>query len=233
MLRSFLLLAALIGLSACQTVSAPPSPQPAAPNTPRLSSQQAIANFREVVARVEPVAEQTCRAETPNQNCDFIIALDDDPASGINAFQTLRGGQPYIVFTVGLIADVRNQDELAFVMGHEAAHHIARHIPQQQASAQSGALIFGVLATLSGANQAVAESAAQIGATVGARRFSQDHELEADALGSVIACRAGYNALRGSEYFTRLPDPGDRFLGTHPPNAARIETVRQMAARGC
>ena len=233
-MRSLVLLSALVGLAACQTVSAPPSTQPRAPDAPRLSSQQALANFQSVVARVEPVAEQTCRAQTPNQNCDFIIAVDDDPASGINAFQTLdRAGQPYLVFTVGLIADVRNQDELAFVMGHEAAHHIARHIPQQQASAQSGALIFGVLASLGGASQAVAESVAQIGGTVGARRFSQDHELEADALGSVIACRAGYNALRGSEYFTRLPDPGDRFLGTHPPNAARIETVRQMAARGC
>jgi hypothetical protein len=28
-----------------------------------------------------------------------------------------------------------------------------------------------------------------------------------------------------------LPDPGDRFLGTHPPNAERKALVRQTVAR--
>ena len=36
----------------------------------------------------------------------------------------------------------------------------------------------------------------------------------------------------GTGFFDRLPDPGDRFLGTHPPNAERkavvAATVRQM-----
>lgn len=39
-----------------------------------------------------------------------------------------------------------------------------------------------------------------------------------------------YDPLRGAEFFTRIPDPGNRFLGTHPPNAARLETVRRTAA---
>ena len=37
-------------------------------------------------------------------------------------------GRPVIFFTLGLIADARNSDELAFVLGHEAAHHIAGHL---------------------------------------------------------------------------------------------------------
>jgi Zn-dependent protease with chaperone function len=36
--------------------------------------------------------------------------------------------------------------------------------------------------------------------------------------------------VRGAEYFNRVPDPGNRFLGTHPPNADRIRVVRQTAA---
>jgi predicted Zn-dependent protease len=47
-----------------------------------------------------------------------------------------------------------------------------------------------------------------------------------DALGTVITHRAGFSPLKGAAFFTRIPDPGDRFLGTHPPNAARIQTVR-------
>ena len=42
---------------------------------------------------------------------------------------------------------------------------------------------------------------------------------------------AGYDPVRGAAYFTRIPDPGNKFLGTHPPNASRIETVRQAVGR--
>ncbi|MDP5361691.1 MAG: M48 family metalloprotease, partial [Paracoccaceae bacterium] len=72
--------------------------------------------------------------------------------------------------------------------------------------------------------------AQRLGASVGARTYSKEFELEADALGSRIAAAAGFDPLRGAEFFFRIPDPGDRFLGTHPPNAERLRTVRQVAA---
>ncbi|HAB36898.1 MAG TPA: peptidase M48, partial [Rhodobacteraceae bacterium] len=31
-------------------------------------------------------------------------------------------------------------------------------------------------------------------------------------------------------FFNRIPDPGNRFLGTHPPNSQRIATVERTAA---
>jgi predicted Zn-dependent protease len=136
-----------------------------------------------------------------------------------------------IGFTLPLIADARNQDELAFVLGHEAAHHIAGHIPQTQARATEGALVGGLLATLGGLDPQSVDTFAQLGATVGARRFSKEFELEADALGTVITARAGYSPVRGAAFFNRIPDPGDRFLGSHPPNADRIRVVQATAAR--
>ena len=66
---------------------------------------------------------------------------------------------------------------------------------------------------------------------MGARSYSKEFELEADALGTVITKKAGFNPLVGAEFFTRIPDPGNRFLGTHPPNAQRIETVRRVNAK--
>jgi len=75
------------------------------------------------------------------------------------------------------------------------------------------------------------ETVSRVGATVGARRFSREFELEADAIGTVIAAQAGFDPVRGAEFFTRSPDPGDRFLGSHPPNADRIATVRRTAAQ--
>ncbi len=58
-------------------------------------------------------------------------------------------------------------------------------------------------------------------------------ELEADQMGTILAWEAGFDPLRGAQFFNRLPDPGDDFLGTHPPNAQRLQIVRQtMAAIG-
>jgi predicted Zn-dependent protease len=157
--------------------------------------------------------------------------VDDRPGQPPNAYQTLdRNGQPILAFTLPLIAQVRNQDELAFVMGHEAAHHISGHIPRQQQNAAAGAILLGGLAAITGASQTVVDQAVDIGAGVGARSYSKNFELEADALGTVITHNAGYNPVRGAEFFSQLPDPGNRFLGTHPPNAQRIETVRRVAA---
>ena len=70
------------------------------------------------------------------------------------------------------------------------------------------------------------QSAQQLGAFVGSRSFSKEFELEADQLGTIITYRSGYDVLRGAEFFNRIPDPGNRFLGTHPPNAQRAAIVR-------
>ncbi|MEL7181353.1 MAG: M48 family metallopeptidase [Pseudomonadota bacterium] len=225
----------LLALGACTPVvverptPSEPAIQPPQDIPPRLSERQAVRNFEAVVRQVEPVAEQFCRTQLQQENCDFRIVVDDRPGQGVNAFQTLdRSGRPIIGFTVPLIAEARNQDELAFVMAHEAAHHIRGHIARQQQNAALGGLLIGSLAGALGATDI--ESAQQLGATVGARTYSKDFELEADALGTRIAAAAGFDPLRGSEFFFRIPDPGDRFLGTHPPNAERLRTVRRVAA---
>lgn len=231
-----ILTAAILGLAlaGCDvTVNQPPS-QSGPPRTAPSSNQPSTRNvqaFRTVVARVEPVAEQVCRARTRNLNCDFRIVVDSRASMPPNAFQTVdRSGRPIIGFTASLIATARNADELAFIMGHEAAHHIRGHIPQTQKRAVEGALLGTVLATIAGGDPAVVDTAQRIGGTVGARRFAKNFELEADQLGTVISARAGYDPVNGARYFTRIPDPGNTFLGTHPPNAQRIDTVRRTAA---
>lgn len=214
----------LVGLPA-------PSPQEASAPLPRTDARAAAANFVATVERVEPVAEAYCRARTQGIPCDFRIVIDDRPGQPPNAFQTLdSSGRPVIAFTLSLVRAARNMDEIAFVMGHEAAHHILGHIPLASRNAASAAILAGVLATLGGADEAGIRTAQDIGATVGARQFSKEFELEADALGTEIAFRAGFDPVRGAAFFARLPDPGDRFLGTHPPNAARTEIVRRTAA---
>lgn len=223
----------LVVLAACdvEVSTTSSAPQQAGGPDDRVKSVPVSPAFAEVARTVEPVAERECRARTSRMNCDFRILVDTRPGQPPNAFQTLdKSGRPIIVFTTGLIDDARNKDELAFVMGHEAAHHISGHIARTQQNAVAGAVIAGSLAVLLGGSGDVVDAAQRNGARIGARTYSKEFELEADALGTVITANAGYNPVRGAQFFTRIPDPGDRFLGTHPPNAQRIQVVRQTAA---
>lgn len=229
----------VLTLSACN-IASNPTPEPQAPTpatTPAKSAamsksaEQAARRFIKVVSDVEPVAEAECRARAPDLNCDFNIVVDDRPGQQPNAFQTLdKTGRPVLAFNIPLIAEVRNADELAFVMGHEASHHISRHLARQQRNATAGALVLAGITAIAGGGDGAIQSAQELGASVGARTYSKDFELEADQLGTVIAHKAGYDPVRGAAFFTRIPDPGNRFLGTHPPNASRIDIVRKTAA---
>lgn len=191
----------------------------------KAQAKAAVTRFKSVIHRVEPVAEAECKRRTQDVDCDYQIIVDDKTRFP-NAFQSEdRQGRPIIAFTVPMLLDVKNTDELALIMSHEAAHHIEGHLKKKKTNAIAGAVIFGILGAAAGVD------VTDLGAQVGARQYSKQYELEADRLGTVIAKRAGYNPIKGAEYFTRIPDPGNRFLGSHPPNADRIATI-QSAAKG-
>lgn len=233
----WIVLASMISLTGCvsttQTQQSKPVPQQVQkatkPTKPTRAQQQ---QFVQIVNSVEPVAERECRARTKGMNCDFKIVVDDRPNQPANAFQTVdKSGRPILAFNLALIAQVRNKDELAFVMGHEAAHHIRGHLSRQQQNAAAGAIVGAGIAAILGVNTSGIDAATNVGASVGARSYSKNYELEADALGTIITHKAGYNPVRGAQFFSQLPDPGNRFLGTHPPNAQRMDTVRKVASQ--
>lgn len=222
-----LIIAAL--LAGC--MQAPTQPTTTSRPAPQRTPDAALQLFSQVTASVEPVAERECRRHTTGLNCDFRIVLDSRPNQPPNAYQTLeKSGRPVLAFTPALLMDVQNRHELAFVMSHEAAHHMMQHLDRQQQNAAAGAAVFAGLAVITGGTAADVQTATELGAALGARTYSKEYELEADQLGTLIAHRAGYDPLLGAAYFTRIPDPGNRFLGTHPPNAERYEAVRQTAA---
>ncbi len=223
---------ALIAILALLAACSAPVPQGAQGLMQPPGTLPGEATFAEVAARVGPVAEAMCRERAVVRSCNFRLLIDTRPDQPPNAFQTVdRYDRPILGFNLALIEQARNPDELAFVMGHEAAHHIAGHIPQREQAALSGALMGAILATAQGLPETEVQRAGQLGAAYGARQFSRDFELEADAIGTELALRAGYDAVRGSAFFDRLPDPGDRFQGTHPSNAARKALVRATQTR--
>ncbi|SPJ25161.1 M48 family metalloprotease [Palleronia abyssalis] len=223
-----LLLTLTGGCVAPPVIVATPRAPAAAPQVTRDPSR-AAQDFVRVVETVMPVARTACRERTRGVRCDYVVVVDDRPGLPPNAFQTLGpGGQPVVGFTLPLILLARNVDELAFILSHEAAHHIEGHIARGQASARTGAFVAGALVAAGGGSPVAVRQAQDAGAFYGARRYAQGFELEADALGALLALRAGYDPVRGVMFFQDAPDPGNQFLGTHPPNAQRIQTVRQV-----
>jgi Zn-dependent protease with chaperone function len=229
-LRLLAAVAACLTLAAC---AAPRGAEPLRSASVQETGQSRARSFLEVLGRVEPAAERECARRNVGANCDFLVLVDDRPRVPPNAYQMLdKSGRPVLVITASLIGAVRNPDELALVMAHEAGHHIAGHLARMDQNALMGAAVFEQIASQrAGATSASIRQARQLGAEVGARSYSKEFELEADRIGAQVAFAAGYNPLLGAEFFLRLPDPGNRFLGTHPSNGERIATIRAAAAQ--
>ena len=215
-------------LSGCVLV---PNVQSGAPARPIPKPQAFQTDFSVVIGNVEPTAERMCRSQTDGGSCDFQIVVDNRPGQPANAFQSIDGkGRPVLTFTTALIGQAHNDDELAFVLGHEAAHHILGHLTQKRDVALVGAVLGGLFAGLAGGGAQAVDTAQNLGGLVGSRVYSKDFELEADALGARISMQTGYDALKGARFFTRIADPGDQFLGSHPPNRDRINVVRNVVS---
>lgn len=146
----------------------------------------------------------------------------------INAFAAPAG---YVLVTRGLLAQIRNEAELAAVLGHEIAHVSQKHILEviQRSKALSGVAQAG----LAYANQDPAAFQGVIDAAVKKlldEGLDREKEIEADILGTVFAARVGYDPTAYVALLTRLRAlKGDdrAFFKTHPNFSARIEAVQQ------
>jgi len=126
-----------------------------------------------------------------------VRVLDTDPPI-VNAFVT--GGKYIYVFT-GLIKQAETDDELAFVLGHEIGHSLLKQNLRQKDDITT---TLGGLATLIAAVAAKnsLKDVQAVTQAVGAE-YSRTDEEEADALAVAIAWRAGFDPLRGVDFFSR------------------------------
>ena len=210
------------------TTTITPSPSADRPST----AAGAARSFVTVMRKMEPAVErESLQRRSQPINCDFQFDVDDRAGLEPNAFQTVDStGRPIIGFTLSLIASARNADELAFVVGHEASHHILGHLDQKNRAATAGAVLGSILGSYTGGNPEVVRTAQQIGASISSRTFSKEWALQADYMGALITLNAGYDPRNGARFFERIPDPGDRILGSHPSRASRIAQVDRAVA---
>ncbi len=101
----------------------------------------------------------------------------------VNAF-TFPDGT--ILITTGLISRLRTESQLAFILGHELAHLIKKHGEQSFVKEYSLKKQFN-LTSVSGSN-----------AFNVLMHYSQEFEMEADAMGIELTSNAGYNYREAS-----------------------------------
>lgn len=227
---------ALWALAGC-VEPAPPVEQPRPDSTAKAQTQyfrsfeSGAARLAVVNRRVRPVAVSICKQFSdgmPESFCDFQVVTLNNPKMPANAFQSVnRAGQPVLTFNSNLLREMKNDDEIAFILGHEAGHQIARHLIQKQQNATAGMVLGGIIGGVTGIGVDVG---IDLGGTAGALQYSQKFELQADTLGTHIAARAGYNPSLGIAYFERIVETGAPLIRTHPPSQARINLVRAVYA---
>lgn len=144
-----------------------------------------------------------------------------------------------MILWTGSLLRIRDEAQLALVLGHEFGHYRERHTLQQwrklkRSSAFLGA--FGVLA--SGAGVGVAGMAANLAGMATMMKFTRDKEREADRIGFAHLLAQGYDPEAGAELWEgMLREEEARDYGkpipvfsTHPQTRERRDDLKEAAA---
>lgn len=191
----------------------------------------------ERLQRTQAVVRRVLVAIGENPQGWVVRVLDTDPKV-VNAF--VNGGKYIYVFS-GLLAEVRSDNELAVVVGHEIGHSVLKHNLRRSSDFTSTlanlATVVGQIKGGSGGSNAMAVGKALHNG------YSRDDEREADAFGVLAAWRAGFDPMGGAAFFTRLEQADEKAnaadaktLDDYKSQAlvikSRCETERQQWAAG-
>lgn len=156
---------------------------------------------------------------------DFHLLRDE---RAINAF-ALPGGQVFI--THALFSQLKNEDQLAGVLGHEIGHVLGKHSNERITDAN-----FWKLLTM---GASVGADLGQLANSIGQQTLLKNgrgDELESDELGVKLMVDAGYNPehligvmeiLKAAAGPNRVPE----FQSTHPDPENRIEKIKEAISK--
>jgi len=156
------------------------------------------------------------------------VVLDTD---GVNAFAAPGG---YVHITRGALALVRNEAELAGVLGHEIIHITEKHTIR--AIQKSKAVQMGAAETLSGSSSLMERAVTATYDNIVERGFGRAEENESDEAGVTLANKIGYapNGLVG--FLTTLQDRNKEskdkrgLFASHPEMQERLDRITKLIA---
>jgi predicted Zn-dependent protease len=171
------------------------------------------------------------QTERPDLPWTFAV-IDTDT---INAFAAPGG---YVFVTRGLFLMLRNEAELAGVIGHEISHVVRRHHLVAIEKKLRASLATDVAGMLVEYDSEMVDALVGAGMEIYGKGLDREDEFEADRMGVVVAARSGYDpyglpAMLMTLYSRSENDQNLTFLfSTHPPTADRLGHLdREMAGR--
>ncbi|MDR0529679.1 MAG: M48 family metallopeptidase [Zoogloeaceae bacterium] len=150
----------------------------------------------------------------------------------VNAF-CMPGGK--IAFYTGLVDGLKlSDDEIAIVMGHEAAHALREHARSQIGKNQATSLGVGLLGKVVGGGKY--EKVFEMGGNLLSLKFSRNDESEADMVGLDLAARAGFDPRAGVTLWKKMDAASGggaslSWLSTHPSSSSRIQEIEATLPR--
>lgn len=168
------------------------------------------------------MAQNTDRPDLP-----WTFYVLDSPEQNAMA---LPGG--FIFVTTGALKAMRNEAQLAGVIGHEVGHVAARHGVEQL---KRTLVAQGILISALGTSPQAAQIAGQVAAELVLRGYGREAELEADRLGVTYMAHDGYEPHQLAAFLQILAQGGEppRWLvplTTHPPVEERVAQLDQVIA---
>lgn len=146
----------------------------------------------------------------------------------VNAF-AVPGGR-VVVFT-GILKKFKRPEQLAALLGHEAAHVENRHSLQQLIrSLAAYAIVSVMVGDVSGLTAVLVDNADNLISL----SYSRQHETEADAFAVTQLARHGINPMGAVWLMEALPSEGDvipTLLLTHPHTAERVADTKALAKK--
>jgi predicted Zn-dependent protease len=194
----------------------------------------------ELTTYVNGVGQKLAAVSDRKLPYEFVVLNNSVP----NAW-ALPGGK--IAVNRGLLTELKNEAELAAVLGHEIVHAAARHGAKAQERGtmmQVGMQAAQIGAGMAGLDAGLANLALQ-GAGAGLQmvqmKYGRDQELESDHYGMKYMKAAGYDptgAITLQETFVRLSEAGgakqqnwmEGLFASHPPSQERVDKNKKTAA---
>lgn len=144
----------------------------------------------------------------------------------LNAF-CMPGGK--IAFYFGILDQLKlSDDEVAMIMGHEAAHALREHAREQMGKSAATRLGAGLVSSLLGLGN-LGDAALGMGAKLLTLRFGREDESEADLIGIELAARSGYDPRAGITLWQKMAQANKgappEFISTHPSGPTRIHDI--------
>ena len=157
------------------------------------------------------------------------------------SFEVIKGTEPnafalpggFIFVTRSLLELCEwNQDEIAFILGHEMGHVIRGHAMDRIIA--NSAISVGARATP--IRGLLASWLSRVGVKFLESAYSQDMELEADKLGARLVAAAGYDSHAPKQLLSRLSQLDQparqsclgNYFSSHPPFEIRIQNVDHL-----